>query len=55
MPISGTTKLSRLAENLGALDVELTADELAEIATALDRIPVHGARYSNGAPRMIDR
>ena len=55
VPIHGTTKLSRLEENLGATGVELTADELHEIDTAAARIEVHGARYSDGSQRLVDR
>jgi aryl-alcohol dehydrogenase-like predicted oxidoreductase len=55
VPIPGTTKLARLEENLGAADVELTADELGEIDTAAARVEVQGARYSEAAQRMIDR
>ena len=50
VPIPGTTKLSRLEENLGAVDVELTADDLREIDEATSRIEVHGARYSEVSP-----
>ena len=53
-PIPGTTKLHRIEENLGAAGVELTPEDLREIAAA-SRIPVQGARYSEGAQRMIDR
>ena len=45
VPIPGTTKLHRLEENLGAADVELTADDLAEIERAAAAIPVEGERY----------
>ena len=55
VPIPGTTKLHRLEENLGGADVELTADDLREIAEAASRITVQGARYSEGAQRLIDR
>jgi aryl-alcohol dehydrogenase-like predicted oxidoreductase len=55
VPIPGTTKLTRLEENLGAVDVELTAEDLREIAAAASRIDVQGARYSEAAQRMIDR
>ena len=48
VPIPGTTKLARLEENLGAADVELTADDLREIDAAASRIEVQGARYSRG-------
>src|SRR5262249_38693529 len=44
-PIPGTTKLSRLEENIGAADVELTQDDVREIETAASKIPVQGARY----------
>ncbi len=44
VPIPGTTKLSRLEENLGAADVELTPGDLNTIAEAAARIEVHGAR-----------
>jgi aryl-alcohol dehydrogenase-like predicted oxidoreductase len=54
-PIPGTTKLSRLEENLGAADVALTAGELREIDAAASRIEVKGARYPEAAQRMIDR
>ena len=55
VPIPGTTKRTRLEENLGAADVELTADDLREIDAAASRIEVVGARYSEAAQRMIDR
>jgi aryl-alcohol dehydrogenase-like predicted oxidoreductase len=54
-PIPGTTKLTRLDENLAAVDVELTKDDLREIDSAASGITVQGARYSEGAQRMIDR
>ena len=44
VPIPGTTKLHRLEENLGAADVELTADDLREMADAAAKIEVQGAR-----------
>jgi len=46
VPIPGTTKLHRLEENLGAVDVTLSASELAEIKRAADAIPIEGARYT---------
>jgi len=55
VPIPGTTKRHRLEENLGALDVTLTAEDLREIERATSQIPVHGARYSDAAQRTIDR
>ncbi len=45
VPIPGTTKLQRLEENIGAVDVELTADDLREIEEAASKITIHGARY----------
>ena len=45
VPIPGTTKLHRLEENLGAADVSLTADDLAEIERAAAEIKVEGERY----------
>jgi len=53
VPIPGTTKANRLEENLGAVDIELTADDLREIDAA-SALAV-GARYSPGAQKMIDR
>src|SRR3989441_13059820 len=44
VPIPGTRKLERLDENLGALEVRFTADELLEIDRATSKIQVHGAR-----------
>jgi aryl-alcohol dehydrogenase-like predicted oxidoreductase len=45
VPIPGTTKLSRLEENIGAANINLTLDELNEINSALERIKVFGDRY----------
>jgi aryl-alcohol dehydrogenase-like predicted oxidoreductase len=45
VPIPGTTKLYRLEENLGAANVELTADDLAEIERNASAITVEGERY----------
>jgi len=45
VPIPGTTKLSRLEENIGAVEVELTPDDLKRIDAALARTPVQGERY----------
>lgn len=54
-PIPGTTKLHRLKENLGALEVELTPGELSEIDRATSQIDIQGARYSENMARLIDR
>src|SRR6266568_1208824 len=45
VPIPGTTKVSRLEENVGAAAVELTSDDLREIDRALSNVTVQGARY----------
>jgi aryl-alcohol dehydrogenase-like predicted oxidoreductase len=45
VPIPGTRRLERLDENLGAVVVGLTADDLAAIDTAAAGITVHGDRY----------
>jgi aryl-alcohol dehydrogenase-like predicted oxidoreductase len=45
VPIPGTTKLHRLHENLGAVNIELTAGDISEIDTAFTAIPVQGERY----------
>jgi aryl-alcohol dehydrogenase-like predicted oxidoreductase len=55
VPIPGTTKLHRLEENLGAVDVDLTAEDLRDIDDASAAITIHGARYGEGSQRMIDR
>jgi len=55
VPIPGTTKLHRLQENVAAAAVELTEGDLREIESAASQITVQGARYSEGAQRMIDR
>ena len=47
VPIPGTTKLNRLEENIGALAVELTPEDLREIDSAASKIKVEGARYPN--------
>lgn len=52
VPIPGTTRLHRLEENLGALEVELTPDDLTAIDAASARITVAGARYSAELERM---
>jgi aryl-alcohol dehydrogenase-like predicted oxidoreductase len=54
-PIPGTTKLHRLEENLGAVNVELTPEDLRELDSLTTQIDVQGARYSESAQRMINR
>lgn len=55
VPIPGTRKLERLDENIGAVGVELTADDLRDIETAASRITVQGARYPESVERMSER
>ena len=55
VPIPGTTKLHRLEENLGAADVELTADDLAEIVRAAAAIQVEGERYPEELMKTLGR
>jgi len=52
VPIPGTTKLQRLDENIGAVAVELTADDLREIESAAAAITVQGDRYPEHLQRM---
>ena len=52
VPIPGTTKLNRLEENIGAVAVELTTDDLREINVAASQIAVKGARYPEELQRM---
>lgn len=54
-PIPGTTQLHRLEENLGAVNVELSADDLRELENLTAQIDVRGARYSENAQKMINR
>jgi aryl-alcohol dehydrogenase-like predicted oxidoreductase len=55
VPIPGTTKLARLEENLGAISVELTSDDLREIENAVSKITVQGARYPENLQKMVGR
>ncbi|HSU31809.1 MAG TPA: aldo/keto reductase [Bryobacteraceae bacterium] len=55
VPIPGTTKLSRLDENIGAVSVELTPDDLRDIDAAASRIPVQGNRYPEALEAMTGR
>lgn len=55
VPIPGTTKLHRLEENIGAVDVEITIEDLKEIEEASSKIKIQGERYSENSQRMIDR
>jgi aryl-alcohol dehydrogenase-like predicted oxidoreductase len=55
VPIPGTTKLNRLDENIGAVSVELTPDDLRDIDTAASKITVQGARYPEKLEQMSGR
>jgi aryl-alcohol dehydrogenase-like predicted oxidoreductase len=54
VPIPGTRKPHRLEENIAAADVELSADELAEIDNAASKIQVQGGRYNEAAERATN-
>jgi aryl-alcohol dehydrogenase-like predicted oxidoreductase len=55
VPIPGTTKLQRLEENVGAVEIELTKDDLREIESAASQIEVQGARYPEHLEQMTGR
>jgi aryl-alcohol dehydrogenase-like predicted oxidoreductase len=55
VPVPGTTKLHRLDENIGAVSVELTPDDLRDIDTAASKITVQGARYPEKLEQMTGR
>jgi aryl-alcohol dehydrogenase-like predicted oxidoreductase len=55
VPIPGTTKLHRLEENIGAADVELTDVELKDIAGAVSKVTVQGARYPDHLQQLVGR
>jgi aryl-alcohol dehydrogenase-like predicted oxidoreductase len=55
VPIPGTTKLHRLAENIGAASVELTPDDLRDINAAAAKITVQGARYPEHLQKLVGR
>jgi aryl-alcohol dehydrogenase-like predicted oxidoreductase len=55
VPIPGTTKLHRLEENIGATEVQLTADDVREIEDAASRINVQGARYPEHLEKLVGR
>ena len=55
VPIPGTTKLNRLEENVGAVEIELTRDDLREIESAASQIEVQGARYPEHLEQMTGR
>ena len=55
VPIPGTTKLTRLEENLGAVDIALTAADLNEINDAAANIEIQGARYPENLQKTVNR
>jgi aryl-alcohol dehydrogenase-like predicted oxidoreductase len=55
VPIPGTTKLHRLEENIGAVSVELTPDDLHDIENAASKITVQGARYPEQIEQLTGR
>jgi aryl-alcohol dehydrogenase-like predicted oxidoreductase len=55
VPIPGTTKLHRLDENIGAVAVELTPEDLRDIDRAASKIKVQGARYPEKLEQMTGR
>jgi aryl-alcohol dehydrogenase-like predicted oxidoreductase len=55
VPIPGTRKQERLEENIGAVAVELTPDDLREIESAASQITVQGARYPEHLEQMTGR
>lgn len=55
VPIPGTTKLSRLEENIGAVSIEFTPDDLLEIDKAAAKIPAAGDRYPEHLEKMTGR
>ena len=55
VPIPGTRRLERLEENLGAVNVPLTPEDLREIESRSSQITVHGARLSPAHMALIDR
>jgi aryl-alcohol dehydrogenase-like predicted oxidoreductase len=55
VPIPGTTKLHRLEENIGGVNVELSPEDLRELETAASKIAVQGARYPEELQKMVGR
>ena len=55
VPIPGTTKLHRLEENIGAVNLELSPDDLRELDLAAAKIPVQGARYPEELQKLVGR
>ena len=55
VPIPGTTKMHRLEENIGSVNIEFTADELREIDNASSQIKVQGERYPEQLQKLVGR
>jgi aryl-alcohol dehydrogenase-like predicted oxidoreductase len=55
VPIPGTTKLHRLEENIGAVAIQLTPEDLRQLEGAASKIPVQGARYPEELQRLVGR
>jgi len=55
VPIPGTTKIARLEENLGAVNVQLTADDLSRLAEMIPRGSASGERYPGGMSGLVDK
>ena len=55
VPIPGTTKLHRLEENIGAVNVTLTPEEVRELESAASKIAVQGARYPEALQKLVGR
>jgi aryl-alcohol dehydrogenase-like predicted oxidoreductase len=55
VPIPGTTKLHRLDENIGAVNLQLSSDDIRELDIAASKIPVQGARYPEEFQKLVGR
>jgi aryl-alcohol dehydrogenase-like predicted oxidoreductase len=55
VPIPGTTKLQRLEENLGAVNIQLTTEDLSEINAVVSKIPIQGQRLPAAVLKMSER
>ena len=54
VPIPGTTKLHWLKENIGSVNIELSANDLKDIEEAVSKIEVQGSRYSESNQKTVD-
>ena len=55
VPIPGTTKLHRLEENIGAVAVELSPEDIRQLREAASKIPLQGARYPEALQKLVGR